>query len=411
MRIAFIVDAFPVLTETFVLNQITGLMDLGHDVEIFAGVRAIKEMYPPEVEKYGLLKRTYYHNEKPRNIFIRFLKGIRLFVLNIGKNSLVILRSLNFFKYGKDALALTLLYKAVVFLNRGEFDIIQCHFGGNGNVGVLLKELGIKGKVVTIFHGYDLSKYVKKHGKTVYNVLFEKGDIFLPVSNYLKTRLLELGCDEKKILVHHMGIKSEKFPFRMRKVSGGELVKIITVGRLIEKKGIDYGIRAVGNLKGKQLKIEYNIVGDGPLRKDLERLIEELELTGTVKLLGKKPHREVINLLNESHILLAPSVTAKDADQEGIPVVLMEAMAMGLAVVSTYYSGIPELIEEGRTGFLASERNTSAIAEKIEHLIKYPETWIGMSHAGRKFVEEHYDIDKLNKRLVEIYKGALGGNE
>lgn len=315
------------------------------------------------------------------------------------------LRTLNVFKFGTKALSFSLVYSAVPFLPEKSYDIVHCHFGPNGLTGVFLREVGaIKGKIVTSFHGYDLSKYVKEHGKKVYDVLFKKGDIFLPVSSHLKARLLELGCDEDKIRVHHMGIKSEKFPFRIRKVPEGELVKVITIGRLIEKKGIDYGIRAVRDLKEKQLKIEYNIIGDGPLRKDLERLIDELKLADAVKLLGEKPHKEVIDLLDEAHILLAPSITAKNADQEGIPVVLMEAMAMGLAVVSTYSSGIPELVEEGRTGCLTSERETGAIAEKVEHLIKHPETFERVTQFARTYIEENFEAENLNARLIDIYR-------
>ncbi len=405
MKIAFILSKFPAVSETFILDEITGLADRGHEIDIYSLVEGDDPKSHQDIEKYNLLTHTYYRPSMPSDFILVFIKGLFLFLKNFSKNPKIMLRTLNVFKFGTKALSFSLVYSAVPFLPEKSYDIVHCHFGPNGLTGVFLREVGaIKGKIVTSFHGYDLSKYVKEHGKKVYDVLFKKGDIFLPVSSHLKARLLELGCDEDKIRVHHMGIKSEKFPFRIRKVPEGELVKVITIGRLIEKKGIDYGIRAVRDLKEKQLKIEYNIIGDGPLRKDLERLIDELKLADAVKLLGEKPHKEVIDLLDEAHILLAPSITAKNADQEGIPVVLMEAMAMGLAVVSTYSSGIPELVEEGRTGCLTSERETGAIAEKVEHLIKHPETFERVTQFARTYIEENFEAENLNARLIDIYR-------
>ena len=107
--------------------------------------------------------------------------------------------------------------------------------------------------------------------------------------------------------------------------------------------------------------------------------------------------------------MLAPSVTSQNGDCEGIPVAIVEALAWGLPVLSTLHSGIPEVIQDGESGFLVPERDTEALAEKLEYLIEHPELWPEMGRKGRKYVEEHYDIDKLNDRLVEIYQRLLNG--
>ena len=124
-------------------------------------------------------------------------------------------------------------------------------------------------------------------------------------------------------------------------------------------------------------------------------------------MLGPKPQHQVIQILNRAHILLAPSVTDKNGDQEGIPVVLMEALAIGLPIVSTQHSGIPELIQDTVTGFLVPERDVEALFDKLKYLVKHPEMWLEMGRHGRNYVQEHYDINKLNDRLVEIYQGLL----
>jgi colanic acid/amylovoran biosynthesis glycosyltransferase len=362
----------------------------------------------PEVLKYRLLERTYYEVSVPHNHFKRFLKAIWLIIVNFHKSPFVIFRSLNIFKYSRQALSLRLLYKVVPYIGRKPYDIIHCHFGPNGLLGVSLRELGaIKGKIVTAFHGYDMSIYVKQQGNDVYNNLFDKGDLFLPISERWENRLVELGCGENKILVHHMGIDCGKLSFNMSKSGNGKHVRILTIARLVEKKGVEYGIRAVTELSRKYNNIEYNIVGDGPLRDNYTCLIQESNMSDKINLLGSKVQQQVYNLIATSHIFLCPSVTSTDGDQEGIPVALMETMMAGLPIVSTRHSGIPELVQDGVSGFLVPERDVDALAEKLIYLIEHPEIWSEMGRAGRAFVEANYDINKLNDRLVEIYQELL----
>jgi colanic acid/amylovoran biosynthesis glycosyltransferase len=124
---------------------------------------------------------------------------------------------------------------------------------------------------------------------------------------------------------------------------------------------------------------------------------------GQVKLLGWKNQTEVVQLLRDTHIFMAPSVTAEDGDQEGTPTVLMEALAQGLPVLSTRHSGIPEVVVEGESGYLVPERDVDALAERLENLLEHPEQWPAMGTAGRRHVEEHYDIDRLNDQLLSLY--------
>jgi colanic acid/amylovoran biosynthesis glycosyltransferase len=115
--------------------------------------------------------------------------------------------------------------------------------------------------------------------------------------------------------------------------------------------------------------------------------------------------------MKDSDILLAPSVTAEGGDQEGIPVVLMEALAQGLPVISTYHSGIPELVQDGVSGYLVHERDVNVLSERLEHLIKNQELWAKMGRAGRNYIENYYNIDKLNEQLVEIFQKLLNRKE
>jgi colanic acid/amylovoran biosynthesis glycosyltransferase len=412
MKIAFFVDLFPRLSETFILNQITGLIDRGHEVDIYAHGSGNEPKIHKDVERYDLLKRTFYygtfHKKIPANKFLRLLKGINLIITNVHKKPIALLRSLNVAKFKKEAASLGILYKITPFLDCCAYDIVHCHFGPNGNLGALLKDIGaIKGKVVTTFHGYDMSSYIQKYGDEVYRYLFRKGDLFLPISERWKDKLIKLGCNEEKIFVHRMGIDTQKYQFSVRKPKNNGAINILTVARLVEKKGVRYGIQAIAKILQKYQDIEYKIIGDGHLKNELETLAANLNLKNNVEFLGWKSQEEIIELMKDADIFLAPSVTSEDGDQEGIPVVLMEAMAQGLPVVSTCHSGIPELVRDGETGFLAPERDPDVLAEKLIYLIENQESWPKIGKAGRKYIDENYDINKLNDRLVATYQRLL----
>ena len=408
MKIAFIVSEFPILSETFILNQITGLLDLGYEVEIFSEFNPKEKKVHPDVEKYRLTERAHYMPSIPYNKIERILKAIFLIIKNFHKAPIKILKSLNFFEYGNEVLSLRLLYKIIPFLDKN-FDILFCHFGTNGILGTYIKKIGVDVKLVTVFHGYDMSRFIMSNGDNVYRELFSNGDLFLPISNYWKRKLVKLHCNEKKIIVHHMGINLEKFKFFERRKKTGESIKILTVGRLVEKKGHEYAIRAIAKIIKKNINIEYIIAGEGPLRNKLEDLVSELDIKSYINFLGAVEHDEVLKLFQQAHIFILPSITASSGDQEGIPVVLMEASATGLPIISTYHTGIPEAVIDDKSGFLVPEKDVDILAEKLEYLIEHPEIWSDIGQYGRKFVEVHYDINKLNQRLVEIYQNLIKG--
>jgi colanic acid/amylovoran biosynthesis glycosyltransferase len=409
MRVAFIVGEFPALSETFIISQITGLLDEGIEVDIFAHKKRQENKVHPAVEKYNLLSRTYYF-DMPVNRIQRVIKCIKLLIFNLHKNPWGLLKSLNFLKYKKIALSLQLFYASIPFLDRGAYDIIHCHFGPNGNLGVLLKDIGVvEGKIVTTFYGYDLSAMVYDTYSHPYKSLFQKGYLFIAISNNFHERLLKLGCDDRKIVIHHVGIELEKFRFCERKILQRQPIKILTLARLSEKKGHKYAIKAINRVWQKHNNIFYIIAGDGPLKNELESLISELEIGNNVKFLGALEQDEYLKIYQEAHIFVLPSVTASKGDEEGTPVVLMEAQATGLPVISTFHSGIPEVVIHGKSGFLVPEKDVDALAERLEYLIEHPEIWPEMGKEGRKFVEKKYDIKKLNQQLVEIYQDLLKG--
>lgn len=416
MRIAFFIDQFPSLSETFILNQITGLIDRGNEVDIYCDRPGNTEQMHPDVTKYELLNRVYY-TPIPGNLIWRCLKGLFLFLLNFSQAPKTILRSLNFLKYrssfyGNLADFLTPLYLAIPLLQQKPYDIIQCHYGRNGLKAVLLKDLGvINGIIVTTFHGYDISRYLQIHGEHVYDHLFKRADLLQPISYYWYKKLISLGCDPHKVRleVHHMGIDCDQFVPLSPSLTDSPEIKIVGIARLVEKKGLCYGIQAVARLVNQHphLSLSYQIIGDGVLREELEAQIKQLGVTKQIKLLGWKKQQEVKTIIGNADIVLAPSITSQEGDCEGIPVSLMEAMAQGIPVVSTYHSGIPELVEDGVTGYLVQEKQVDDLSQKLEHLVNNPSLRQCMGIAGRKKVLQEYNIELLCDRLVKTYQQLL----
>ncbi|MDF0652882.1 MAG: glycosyltransferase [Nitrospira sp.] len=402
MKIAFLVNQFPSVAETFVLNQIVGLIKLGHDVHVFASKSASNIRVHDGYKNYDLSKKTHYYRI-PKNKIVRTLKAIFLIVKYAPNNYNAIFRSLNIFRYGKQAGSFSLLFMSIPLVERGPFDIIHSQFGTIGLTATSLNQfLPNKCKLVTSIRGYDVTVFLKKH-PGAYQGLFREGDLFLPVCEFLKDRLIQEGCEEKKIVVHHSGIDCSKFECVQRQRVSGEPIKVLTIARLIEKKGVAFAIEAVARLLSKGENVEYSIVGHGVLLEHLQQLIETRGVEQQVKLLGWKTHEEIKMLLDESHVLMAPSLTAESGDQEGIPNAIKEAMASGLPVISTFHSGIPELVTHGVSGLLVPERDAASLADALAYLISHPEICNEMGKAGRMQVEKRFDTNSLNKGLEELY--------
>lgn len=406
MRVALFLTNFPSLSETFLLNQITGLIDLGVDIDIYASANPHQSKVQAHVERYKLLDKAYY-SDTVAPIFERFIRGVSVIARNYYKNPLayteaIKTRSLRDIFYVNNFIARR---------SKHSYDLIHAHYGSNGLIAAILKETGVfKGKLVTSFYGYDMSSFIRDKGN-VYSKVFKNGDLFLSVVDFWRGRLEDMGCSKDRIALHRIGIDIAEFKFKERKYDSGVL-RLITVARLVKKKGYEYAIKAASRFirSNPGIKIEYSIIGDGPLKKSLEDLIRIEGITDNIKILGAMNQAELKHYLDRAQIFILSSVTASDGDTEGTPTVLMEAQACGLPVVSTLHSGIPEVVLDGKSGFLVPERDVDALTERLQYLVEHPELWPEMGRCGRRLVEKKYDIKKLNSQLVHIYNALLADN-
>ena len=226
--------------------------------------------------------------------------------------------------------------------------------------------------------------------------------MMLPISDLWAGRLKNMGCPQEKITVSRMGVDLERFTRRPVKVPGKPL-KIISVARLTEKKGLHVAIEACRQLRARGVDFRYRILGIGPWERRLRTLIEQYQLEDYVEMPGFKPSHEVKAMLDEADVFLLPSVTGADGDMEGIPVALMEAMAVGIPVVSTLHSGIPELIKSDYSGWLVPENNAMALADRLAEFSGIDQQALEpVIHNARQKVEADFNQQVINRQLASL---------
>ena len=408
MRIAILVGRFPALSETFVLEHITGLIDRGHEVDIYPGEPGDMQQLHPQVTSYRLLDRTYYPVHLSESRLVRKVQLCGLMLLH-GVRWGGMMRACFRTQLAQTRVPRAQLFRAALrMVNQRPYDIIHCHFGPQGLRGAALRQIGaLHGRLVTTFHGHDVSRYIDESGPHVYDLLFRTGDLFQPISQHWKRRLIELGADEQRMVVLHMGINCKDWFFRPRRPDEDGTVRCVSVARLVEKKGIEYAIRAMAILRDRHPKLRYDIIGDGPLMASLQALIERQGLGDRVAMLGAMDQGQVVKAFDRAHILIAPSVTAADGDQEGLPAAILQGLAMGMPVISTLHTGIPEAVQHGQTGYLAPERDVEALADGIDRLMQQPQRWEAMGRRARQTAEDEFDTQRQHDRLVEIYQQLL----
>lgn len=397
-----IANGFPLLSETFVLNQIIGLINRGHEVDIYTRRYGDYSKMHPDVLTHKLLSHTYRLLDCPRTLSKQLKQSLWLLIQYGLIDPLRLLPVLT----SSQGSFWDRLSMGFISLGKKSYDIVHCQFGTLGEIGHLFRSVN-GGRLIISFRGYDISSYVQQYGRSVYNSVFANGDLFLTNCEFFRQRLLQLGCDPARLHVLYSGLALSQFPCQERHFPEDGQVKIACTGRLVEKKGIPDAIAAVAQVTKQYPKIEFHIIGEGILRQDLQALIDSFGLEKTIHLRGQKNRQEIIQILSQSHLFLAPSITASDGNQDAPTNVLKEAMALGLPVISTRHGGIPELVQDGISGFLVPERDPEALANRLLYLINHPECWPEMGRAGRQVVERVFDLEALNDQLVQLYEKAL----
>jgi glycosyltransferase involved in cell wall biosynthesis/SAM-dependent methyltransferase len=368
-RVVVVEEGFPSVSETFILNQITGLIDRGIRVENWALQRLVPATVHETVTSYGLDRTTAYLDLPPRALRANRARWRAEFMRR------------------NPSLALD------------GIDVFHLHFGPTF---VQLEPLVADSRafVVVSFHGYDASETLTQRGPGYYAGLFTRADVITVPSTAMRDVLLGAGCPAGKILIHRYGVTPDEPP-AAHTAHPDRPVRFLTIARLVEKKGIDDVLQALAHVPDRQ-HLRYQIIGEGPLRGAIDARIRELQLTDCVEVAGFIPHDQVFDAMRAADVFVLTSRTAANGDQEGLPVCLIEAQMLGLPVISTRHAGIPDLVRDRETGILCDERDVPQIAAAIDALARDATLRARYGRSARARALADFNIDRLNDRLAGL---------
>ncbi|KCZ94555.1 glycosyltransferase [Hyphomonas johnsonii] len=409
MKIAFFVNAFPMMSEAFIANSAAALMDAGHSVDIFGLGNVQPTGCSVEAAAIDEMDAHTFNARWPRSRAGR-LAELPSALSKISKNGgLSSLRRLRPAIYRRTFADLSAVYQASAIEGPGAYDILHCQFATLAEDVIKHRKAGfLSGNIVVNFRGYDITETVDAVGPQVYDHVWDEAASFIANCDYFKDRAVAIGCPSDRIEVIGSGIRLENFPFEPASPPAGNALRFLMVGRLIERKGFHVALRALASFSAQSsARIHVDIVGDGAMRAELEALAHALGLGQSVRFHGARTHSEIADFIRRTDVFLAPSMTSATGGQDAPVNTLKEAMAIGRPVIATYHGGIPELVIEGETGAMADEADVSSLCAAIERLTAAPSAWPAIVKRARRKVEDMYGLDKCTDKLVSHYEKCL----
>jgi glycosyltransferase involved in cell wall biosynthesis len=402
-KVAYILSSFPVLSETFILQELLELEHQGLQLHIFSCSKPSMSK-GTEVVWNGQSQVTYISQSSVllllKNVIRYFLKAPKRFMrMSIAMIGHCRLKSL----IGSLVCAAFLSEQ----LEHEDITHLHAHFATEATSVALFTHLLTGIPYSFTAHAYDI--YLSSKTALAYKMQIAR---FVVTGTTYNQRYLAKLVDqnvEKRIHCVYSGLNFRAFP---TSPSDAPLTQtsplILSVGRLIEKKGLFYLLSACRILIDQGYEFTCCIVGDGPLRQALEQKIHELELCNKVVLLGGQTHTQVIELYQKATIIALPCIISESGDRDGLPDVLLESLYMGIPVVSTPVSGIPELIVSETNGLLVPPNDSAALAVALSRLLKDLSLRCRLAVAGRKTVLEQFDIARKAESLIRLFCSPLG---
>jgi colanic acid/amylovoran biosynthesis glycosyltransferase len=404
IRIAYILSRFPNLSQTFIMNEMIWIRQ--HNIKLFIFSLFEPKTEPVHEQTKSLLPDTFYIPTDSWEV----IKAQFHFLMRSPTRYLKAFAKTIQYTYREPKLmvqALSIFPKCVFFARQAEeleIDYIHVHF-------ILLAS--VAAKIITILLDIPLSICAHASGlfqrnQNAIRRQLEEASKIITISHYHQDYITKLcpNLNLADIEVVHCGIETNLYQQTPNKIRS-KPVRIISVGRLVEKKGHEYLVDACRILVDRGLELRCMIAGNGPDKKVLQNLIDQHELQDQVTLLGALNQSQVVELCQTGDIFTLACVTAKDGNQDGIPVSLMEAMSCELPVVTTAIAGIPDLVKDRETGFLVRERDSYHLADALELLIKDEVLCKQLGKNGRQKVVEDFEIQKNVIRLSDIFQRVV----
>ena len=394
MNLLYVLDDFPKLSETFILNEIAELIRRGINVEILAHRNPHENMINEDVLNYNLFDKTkYLRLPPPSELKFRYILSPVFYDC--------ILKTLKIYHAGTTFKQIVRLSYYIPFYRN--IDLIHSHFAHQSAVtGMQVSRILNKPFTFTA-HAFEIFSQ-QSYSKSRLKMLTDDAEMIITPSVFNRNYIInETDCAPDKIEIVRATINPQKFENQERIYNEENKIKIVAIGRMVEKKGFEYLIKAMNIIIKSKPEAFLNIVGTGELENSLIKLTRELGLTKSVNFLGAQPNERAIYELSSSDIAVLPCVVAKDGDIDVCPLTLQEAMAMEVPVVSTTVGSIPELIEDGKEGLLVPERNESALAQAIIRLIDNPSLRREMGKKGREKILREFNIETQVEKLTHIW--------
>ncbi len=387
MKIAYLLKYFPKLSESFVLNEIIGLMNLDNEILIFSLNYPEDSILHEDVNRYDLLERTFYYKrdrlfeEGKLQVLTFLLEGI-LYDMARGRFS------------KRDLIKNFKLAYFAAQMKTGGIKHIHSHFADMADIALKLATMLDVPYSITS-HAYDIymdPDFIKRKGT------LEKAAALVTISEYNKAHFEKNGI-KNDIEVIHCGI--DLTGFDPGEDTASEKINILTTARLVEKKGIEYLIKAIPMVVSRVPRCHFTIIGSGPLEEELKALAEGVQEYISFK--GSVSDLQLMEHYEKADIFALPCIIADNGDRDGIPVSIMEAMAMQLPVVSTSVSGIPELIADEENGILIPQKDTEKLSEALIMLAGNEKLRCDMGKRARERIEADFNLGKEVKSLNELF--------
>lgn len=398
MKICIIASAFPSsasdIRGKFVHEMAREIVKLGHNVTVLAPYSS-KSDNEYVLDGVKVKRFNYFFPEKMQQI----CEGAGV-PANINKNIIV--------KSQVMTLVLASIFK--LLKEKGKFDIIHVHWPlPMAFAAILYKKLyGVP--FVMSFHGAEIYLAKKYHLTKLLRYVVKESEGGGTNSEGTRKAALSCGIPSSKLRVLPTCIDANFFkPVNVKK--DNKHFRIISVGRFVERKGFVYLIEAVSLLIKKYPNILVEIVGDGPDKGTLEKLIRELGVENHIKLIGNISNNELLHLYNKSDLFVLPAIIDSKGDTEGLGVVYLEAMACKTPVIGTNVGGIPDIIINNQNGLLIPQKDSKALSEAIEYIIKNPKKRKLFAKKGYETVHKKFNWSSVAREYVSLYHRVLSKNK
>ena len=406
--VGYLLKTYPKVSETFILNEILELERQGVSLHLFSLRKPTDEKNHPDVAKVKA-SVTYIPTLLPNFKFQDLIALLKAHWQLLSQSPKQYWQALQFHLQRPEKKRwnefLQAGYLAATMQNLG-LSHLQAHFA---NVPTATTE------IAKIFGNFSYNIFA--HAKDIYLTEAEvidrrirSAEFVLTCTGFNHRYLRSVSQSNTPIYLSYHGIDLTRFTSAFAKHKT-EIPLILSVGRYCDKKGFPYLIQACQQLKNQGHKFQCDIVGYGPLQAELEQLIAELDVADVVSLAGKMTQDELVKVYQIASIFVLPCQVMENGDRDGIPNVLLEAMAMEIPVVSTDISGISELVKNEENGFLVTEKNPPALAEALEKLLAQPELREQFGKAGRQRVLQQFSLERNVGEIRELFDRLLNSTK